>query len=415
MDFYFPSIMIDLSVCFSQLLKKTSLQYIFYILSSHGIEGRLVGGCVRDSILKQKISDIDIAVNVPPEIIQELFENKGVSVIPTGIHHGTVTIILNQEAFELTSLREDISTDGRHAVIAYTKDWRRDAERRDFTINAFYLDKDGQIYDYFKGLEDLSKGIIRFIGNPEQRIREDYLRILRYYRFALRFGKYCDLLSYQAVQKHIISLRHLSKERIQSELFKILVHSNPQNIIQSMEKDGVFQTLFKEKAHTSDLEKFVVIQKKQSKQHKNLLEISRLFCMFPHNIDFFKNSLCLSRFHLQSLKILFKNKNILLSNMHLFEIQYRYGYELAKIWLDFQVMQLLKKNNEEISVYQKFYKQLNTPLPSFPLKGSDLLNLGFNPGEKLGYILKQCEQQWLLTRGKLSKDECLNFAKSFNK
>ncbi|HWC62258.1 MAG TPA: hypothetical protein VG501_01465 [Rhizomicrobium sp.] len=145
--------------------------------------GRFVGGAVRNALLGAPVVDIDIAVPVPPEESVKLLEAAGIKVIPTGFDHGTVTVIKNDKIFEVTSLRRDVATDGRHAVVAYTTQWEEDAARRDFTINALYAAADGEIFDYTGGLEDLAAGRVRFVGNPKARIAEDYLRILRLFRF----------------------------------------------------------------------------------------------------------------------------------------------------------------------------------------------------------------------------------------
>lgn len=230
-----------------QLLARSSVQNLLSCLADHGVEGRLVGGCVRDALLGQAISDIDVAVNASPHVVQQLLEKEGFKVIPTGLKHGTVTVLVEKEAFELTSLRRDVITDGRHATVAYTTDWREDAARRDFTMNALYLSSDGTLADFFGGKADLAQGLVRFIGDPDQRICEDFLRILRYYRFVQRFGGIAqgtlDKRSHAAVRRHNQSLPNLSKERIQSELFKILEHKRPQEIVRLMDDDGIFQAL----------------------------------------------------------------------------------------------------------------------------------------------------------------------------
>ncbi|MCT6895828.1 MAG: CCA tRNA nucleotidyltransferase, partial [Commensalibacter sp.] len=152
-------------------------------------DARLVGGVVRDLLVQKPISDIDIATMDLPDRIIEKLSRAGIKGIPTGIEHGTVTAIINHHSYEITTLRKDIKTDGRHAKVVWTQDWREDAARRDFTINALYCDKNGKLWDYFHGQEDLSLGHVRFVGTAHERIAEDFLRILRYFRFYARYGK----------------------------------------------------------------------------------------------------------------------------------------------------------------------------------------------------------------------------------
>ena len=158
-------------------------------LADGGIAARFVGGCVRDWVVERPSGDIDLAVNKPPETVMRALEAADIKVVPTGLKHGTVTAIVKSRPFELTTLRRDVETDGRRAIVAFTDDWRTDAERRDFTFNALYAEPDGTIHDYFDGQTDLKAGRVRFIGDPEQRIAEDRLRVLRFFRFHARFGR----------------------------------------------------------------------------------------------------------------------------------------------------------------------------------------------------------------------------------
>ena len=162
---------------------------IIELINDAGGEARIVGGAVRDYILNKNIKDVDIASTFEPADLTKILESQNIKVIPTGIDFGTVTAIFKEKPYEITTLRKDINCDGRHAKISYTNDWQEDAARRDFTFNALYMDVNGKIYDYFKGQEDLAKGIVRFIGNANERIKEDYIRILRMFRFFAYYGK----------------------------------------------------------------------------------------------------------------------------------------------------------------------------------------------------------------------------------
>ena len=174
---------------FKDLLKNTPVQKIFGAINKFSPNGevRYVGGCVRKIIRKENVDDIDLATNLNPQQVCEALKNNNLDFYETGIKHGTVTVVIDEYKFEITSLREDVKTDGRHAEVTFSTDWKKDAFRRDFTINAIYSDAEGNLFDPFNGKEDLESGLVKFIGNPEQRMKEDYLRILRYLRFFLDY------------------------------------------------------------------------------------------------------------------------------------------------------------------------------------------------------------------------------------
>lgn len=202
---------------------------------------RYVGGAVRDTLLGLPVSDLDIATVLSPQAVVERLERAGIKAVPTGIDHGTITAVSSGSPVEITTLRRDVSTDGRRATIAYTQDWREDAARRDFTINALYADPlSREITDYFGGVEDLAQRRVRFIGDPAARIAEDHLRILRYFRFLARFGREePDAASYEACRTAANSLMALSRERIADELLKLLATAAPLRALQLMVDGGI--------------------------------------------------------------------------------------------------------------------------------------------------------------------------------
>ncbi len=202
-------------------LKDLSLQKLLAVLSSGGEGARVVGGAVRNTLLGQRVGDLDIATTCLPNETSRRAEEAGFKVVPTGIEHGTVTVIANEQPYEVTTLRADVETDGRHAEVAFGRDWRVDAERRDFTINALYVEADGTIIDLVGGLADIESRTLRFIGDPEQRIREDYLRILRFFRFFAWYGKgRPESEGLKACARLKDGLARLSAERVWSELKK---------------------------------------------------------------------------------------------------------------------------------------------------------------------------------------------------
>ena len=209
-------------------------------LGEGGVDVRFVGGCVRDALLGRAVDDIDIGVPLPPDEAVGRLEAAGLKVVPTGIAHGTVTAVSAGTGFEVTSLRRDVETDGRRAAIAFTADWREDALRRDFTINALSLRPDGVVFDYFGGLADLDPPCIRFVGDPRERIREDHLRILRFYRFAAVFGIAAgDPASRAACTAEAGRIETLSRERVGQEFLKTLTAPSAGEAVEAMASDGI--------------------------------------------------------------------------------------------------------------------------------------------------------------------------------
>ena len=213
-------------------------------LGEGGVDARFVGGCVRDALLGRPVDDIDIGVPLPPDEAVGRLEAAGLKVVPTGIAHGTVTAVSAGTGFEVTSLRRDVETDGRRAAIAFTADWREDALRRDFTMNALSLRPDGAVFDYFGGLADLDPPCIRFVGDPHERIREDHLRILRFYRFAARFGIAAgDPAGRAACSAHAGRIGKLSRERVGQEFLKTLIAPFAGEAVEAMASDGILDAV----------------------------------------------------------------------------------------------------------------------------------------------------------------------------
>lgn len=217
-------------------------------IMSDGGSARFVGGAVRDTMLGLSVADVDLATPLRPTEVVARLEAAGIKAVPTGIAHGTVTAVSGGRHFEITTLRRDVATDGRRATIAFADDWQDDAARRDFTINALYADTaSGEIFDWFGGADDLAAGRVRFIGDPAQRIAEDHLRILRYYRFAARFGSGApDAVSHAAVVAARHCLRTLSRERVADELQKLLGLPEPLAVVTLMAGDGVLAEILPE-------------------------------------------------------------------------------------------------------------------------------------------------------------------------
>ena len=207
-------------------------------------EARMVGGCVRDAIAGRPVADVDLATPEPPDAVMRALQAAGLKVVPTGLQHGTVTAVSAGRGYEVTTLRRDESTDGRHATVAWTADWREDAARRDFTINAMSMGRDGAVWDYFGGAADLAEGRVRFVGDAAARIAEDYLRVLRFFRFHARYGAGPpDPAALDALRGGVPGLARLSPERVWSELKRILATPDPRGAVALMAELGVLPAL----------------------------------------------------------------------------------------------------------------------------------------------------------------------------
>jgi len=227
---------------------------VFDAIAQQGGCARFVGGVVRDALLQRDLVDVDIACDLAPEETQSALEKAGIRVIPTGLKHGTVTAITDAAAYEITTLRVDVLTDGRHAEVAFTDSWLEDAKRRDFTFNAIYCDLDGTIYDPFDGETDLRAGRVRFIGVAESRIAEDFLRILRFFRFQAWFGSMpIDPVGAEACRKAVNGLRSISIERIRDEIFKLLRSPSPASTVNDMIGFGILPAVLPQLIHTDCL------------------------------------------------------------------------------------------------------------------------------------------------------------------
>ena len=247
------------------LTKKTPSNRIFEAINSFSTESeiRYVGGCIRKIIIKENVDDIDLATNLEPKQVCQALEKNDINYYESGIEHGTITALEGKHKFEITTLRKDISTDGRHAKVEFSKDWKEDASRRDFTINSIYSDKDGNLFDPFNGKKDLESGYVNFIGDADKRIKEDYLRILRYLRFFLHYSKQShNLETIRKLKINIGGVSKLSKDRLFDELKKILKI----DILEKLSKDklslDLFLMIFPELKNIKIFSKFNNIKKK---------------------------------------------------------------------------------------------------------------------------------------------------------
>ena len=373
---------------------------------------RFVGGCVRDSLIGVETNDIDIATKLEPNEVMNILTSASIKVIPTGIDHGTVSVFSKNFNFEITTLRSDIETDGRHAKVTFSNSWEKDASRRDFTINSIYLKQNGDIYDPHNGVQHLKQKKILFIGDPDERINEDYLRILRFFRFNAFYGNDNLKLSNNSVKacaENKNKIKKLSSERIHNEFFKILNSTNPYFIINIMKKIGILEILFEKKVETKIFKKLLSIEKKNSLKMDQFL---RFVSLAP---DAKKN-------HLSDLKMFNfskkdKKKLSLLTNQELkihnkLETNYieRILYSIDKQSLvDLVILSWALSTNkiidkEWISILDQISK---LKVPIFPLKAKDLLNFGLKEGPIIGEIFSEIEQDWIDSNFELNKEDLL--------
>ena len=230
-------------------------------LTARGTMVRFVGGCVRDAVLERAVKDVDLATPDEPETVMRLLKAAGIRAVPTGLKHGTVTAVIGRAHFEITTLRRDVETHGRHATVAFTDDWADDAARRDFTINALYCDPDGTLYDPFGGLEDLRAGRVRFVGDARKRIEEDVLRLLRFFRFHAHHGRPPpDADALAACREMAPALHRLSGERVRAEVLRLLIAPHPADVLALMQETGVLERVLPEVAGAGALPELCTVE-----------------------------------------------------------------------------------------------------------------------------------------------------------
>jgi poly(A) polymerase len=362
-------------------------------LAVGGIAARFVGGCVRDWVLERPISDIDIAVDKPPETVTKTLEAADIKVVPTGVKHGTVTAIVKSRPFEITTLRRDVETDGRRAIVAFTDDWRTDAERRDFTFNALYADRAGTIYDYFDGQTDLKAGRVRFIGDPEQRIAEDRLRVLRFFRFHARYGRPpFDGPSFDACRRNAATVSGLSGERVAKELLRTLDASGGADAFDAMLEAGVLDHWLPEYAGSTKLRALAAREEKPD-------ALRRLAAILPVDADAtaIGKRLKLSTQESVRLQLMLDPANAI-DTANLRASLYRLG---TKLFIDRALLDAPGDWHAALALAGTW-----TP-PELPIGGNDALALGLKPGPKVGALIEAVERWWIAGDFSADRDACL--------
>ena len=343
-------------------------------------QARYVGGAVRDTLLGLPVKDIDIATPLEPAEVMRRLKSAGITVVPTGIDHGTVTAALKHGPVEITTLRHDVSTDGRRATVAFAHDWQDDAARRDFTINALYADPETlEVFDYFGGLDDLAARRLRFIGDARQRIREDHLRILRYFRFQARFGSQpADQVAEEACSELAATLKGLSRERIGMEMMNLLGLPNPAPTVARMDQLGVLPVVLPE-AQVPVLEALVQHEQTENAQPDAL---RRLAALLPASVPLAEQ--VASRFRLsgaQKKRLALAAARDDAAEVDARSLAYRLGRDAA---LD----RLLLAGASTAPLH-------HWEIPVLPLKGGDIVARGVKAGPEVARVLRAVEARWI--------------------
>jgi poly(A) polymerase len=390
-------------------LKLKELQNLFHLFEKEGVTIRLVGGSVRDGLLGLPVNDIDLAVDREPQWVLNYLKAHNITAIPTGIDHGTITAVFEKRPYQITTLRVDVKTFGRKAHVAFTEDWTGDAARRDFTINAIYADKDGHLFDPVGGLEDLKNHRVRFIGDATKRIQEDYLRILRFFRFSARFGREpYDEEGLKACAQYASHLPHLARERVTEEFLKLLELSSPLYALREMGATGVLPFII----HLTTwevLESFFELEKTCEFPVSVIL---RLAAFNPLLIDI-KTHLRLSNKQMSDLLFLLKDHDLILPSS--FKQQaYLLGKDRALDLSLLQTAQRVASHKMTLEEGTHFLKEMHHlsqswRVPAFPLTGEDILSHGVKEGKQIGTLLKMIESWWLEENLEPNRKACLSY------
>jgi len=398
-------------ILFKELETKTPVKNIFKAILefSDASEIRYVGGCVRKIVNNEIVDDIDLATNIKPKNVSEILKKNNINFYESGIDHGTITAEINGKNFEITSLRKDISTDGRHAVVEFTDNWHEDASRRDFTINSIYADLEGNLFDPFDGINDLKEGIVKFIGDPEKRIKEDYLRILRYVRFFINYSKNDhDPIIKKIIKQNIIGVKSLSNERLLDELKKLVLSKNFLKIIKDEFCIEIISLIFPQLKNISFFKNINKYAMENFSSKDFIFILSLMIIDESDNAEYFLYKFNVSNQAKKRIKFL---NNIFskplekstFSEKNLWKILYENNNDYLDEMINFYLFKSRKIDNKLINL-KKFFKSQNKP--EFPVKAKQLIeNYNLKEGKELGQKLKLIENIWINNNFKISDKE----------
>ena len=377
-------------------LTAPSTQAVLAALSAAGFEGRIVGGAVRNALLGLDVADIDVATPAAPHDVLKACAKAGLRTVPTGLDHGTVTVIAGHAAIEVTTLRRDVATDGRRAVVAFTDDWSEDARRRDFTMNALYCNAKGLVEDYVGGWPDLVARRVRFIGNADQRIAEDYLRILRFFRFHAAFGEgEPDRAAMAACARGVAGIARLSAERIRAEMVKLLGARGVIAAIRAMEDAGLLPAVLGAAPRPDVLAEVVGAEEMLGLAPDVMLRLSALAIAAPDDIARLASRLRLSNEEQDALLVIDDatvRKLDRINARRARQIVYRQGASASRR-LAVALAAVVPERRDEADVL--LATSAAWPPPKLPVSGADLLARGLAPGRHIGDLLDDLEAWWV--------------------
>ena len=401
-----------------QITLTTSANKIFEAINnfSETSEIRYVGGCVRKVIKKEKVDDIDLATNLTPLEVCEALKKKQISYYETGIEHGTITAVIDEYKFEITSLRKDVSTDGRHAEVEFSLDWKEDASRRDFTINSIYADSYGNLFDPFGGKKDLEEGYINFIGNAEKRIQEDYLRILRYLRFYLNYSNHKHQSKViKNIKKNVHGISNISPERLIDELKKITSSKGFLKIFKDEESLELIEIIFPQFKNIRNFKKM------NSYAAENLLKVDFIFLISllvidgTDNADYFLYKFKFSKKDQKRLKFIdfFYKERVTLKNFTEKNLNKFFYFKGRQAVIDIINFKIFTSNKVDKKLFKLIDTYKEKQIPTFPV-GADLLMSKFKipEGKTLGNKLKKIEEIWVENGFQISDKQVQQIVKS---
>ena len=383
---------------YSSLISSEEVSQIFRIFETFNQNSIfLVGGCIRDAILQKDVTDIDFATSLTPDETTNLLDQNNIQSVDVGKKYGTVTAIINQKKYEITSFRKDISTDGRHATVTFTNDMKEDAQRRDFTFNALYVDSNGKIFDFYNGQEDLKNGNVIFIGDPNERIKEDYLRILRYFRFfALFENSDIDPDLQKVFMANHAHLSKISNERKWFEFKEILKLKTPHNSLHMMESVGILKTHFEGALLDENFKNLIEIESRIGAVPNPIIRLSTLIGSSLEKTNYFINSFPLSKTDsTELLKLSSLNKKIV-SYLSMKEVRYLL-YKLGKTEFQNQIIINWSRdtqNKNEVNWRSLYEVADNWTKPDFGISPKDIINMGIEQGPMVGRIMSEVEDWW---------------------
>ena len=370
------------------------------------VTARFVGGCVRKYLTNNEIDDIDIATILTSEEIIEKFKDTSFKVLETGVKHGTVTLISEKLKLEITTLRKDVETDGRHAEVEYIDNWKLDSERRDFTINAIYLDINGKIFDPQMGLVDLKNNNVKFIGDPQKRIEEDYLRIIRFIRFKIMYDTKVETTTNNAIKQNLDGIKKISKERILIELYKILDLKNFLNINKSVYLREIFTLIFPEFENLKRLNRLLEIHY-HTKVSRDLM-LAALLIDEKNNHEYFGHKYNVSNNIKDQLNLTAKNLKIMKNNKSFFNQDLEKNIYLndKNHLITLNILNYVMNSKFNLKDFFKTFKKiLKSKVHQFPINGQYLISNGMQQGTQIGKVLKKIEDYWFNNNFKISKDQ----------